>query len=170
MPRGEEGMPPARRGEGASPKLLTKNRTQGGVVHKKFEFIEHTADLGFKAYGASLEELFVHGGEAFSEAIVALESVEERMERSIEVQADALDCLMVTWLSELLYLFDTERLVFKSFQVNRVEDNQLEAKARGEVLDPARHEIKSVIKAVTYHQLYVEEREGGWEAQVIFDI
>jgi len=46
----------------------------------------------------------------------------------------------------------------------------VEAIARGEVLDPARHEIKTGIKAVTYHQLYVEESEGGWETQVIFDI
>ncbi|MBW1678432.1 MAG: archease [Deltaproteobacteria bacterium] len=139
-------------------------------MSKKYEFIEHTADLGFKAYGASLEELFAHAAEAFFEAVVALEGVKERTERSIEVEADAPDDLMVTWLSELLYLFDTERLVFKSFQVKRIENNQLEANARGEILDPARHEIKSVIKAVTYHQLYVKERGGVWEAQVIFDI
>ena len=139
-------------------------------MHKKYEFIEHTADLGFKVYGASLEELFAHAAEAFFEALVALESVKERIERSIEVEADAPDDLMVTWLSELLYLYDTERLVFKSFQLKRIEDNHLEANARGEVLDTARHEIKTGIKAVTYHKLYVEEREWGWEAQVILDI
>jgi len=140
------------------------------VVPKKYEFIEHTADLGFKAYGATLEELFVHAAEAFFEALVAPESVEERKERSIKVGAEALDNLMVSWLGELLYLYDTERLVFKRFQVKRIKDNQLEAIARGEVLDPARHEIKTGIKAVTYHQLYVKKSAGGWEAQVIFDI
>jgi SHS2 domain-containing protein len=140
------------------------------MVSKKYEFIEHTADLGFKAYGASQEKLFAHAAEAFFEAIVALESVEERIERSIRVEAEGLDNLMVNWLSELLYLYDTERIVFKSFQITRIEDNQLEANARGEVLDPARHEIKTGVKAVTYHQLYVKEGVGGWEAQVIFDI
>lgn len=137
---------------------------------KKYEFIEHTADLGFKVYGASLEELFAHAAEAFFEAMVALEGVAEATERSIEVEADAPDNLMVSWLSELLYLFDTERLVFKRFQVKRIENNRLKANVRGEVLDPARHEIKSGIKAVTYHQLYVKEKDGGWEAQVILDI
>ena len=137
---------------------------------KKYEFIEHTADLGFKVYGASLEELFAHAAEAFFEAMVALEGVAEGTERSIEVEADALDDLMVSWLSELLYLFDAERLIFKSFQVKRIENNRLEATIRGEVLDPARHEIKSGVKAVTYHQLYVKEKDGGWEAQVILDI
>lgn len=140
------------------------------MVPKKYEFIEHTADLGFKAYGETLEELFVHAAEAFFEALVAPESVEERKERSIKVGAEVLDNLMVSWLGELLYLYDTERLVFKRFQVKRIKDNQLEAIARGEVLDPARHEIKTGIKAVTYHQLYVKEAEGGWEAQVILDV
>jgi SHS2 domain-containing protein len=140
------------------------------VVPKKYEFIEHTADLGFKACGASLEELFAHAAEALFEALVALEGVKERTERSIEVEADALDNLMVSWLNELLYLFDTERLVFKSFKVKRIEDNRLEAKARGEVLDPECHEIKSGIKAVTYHKLYVRRKGGAWETQVIFDV
>jgi len=143
---------------------------EGVLVRKKYEFIEHTADLGFKAYGSSLEELFEHAAEAFLEALVALESVKERTERSIEVEADGLDNLMVSWLAEFLYLYDTERLVFKSFQVKRIENNRLEAKARGEVLDPARHEVKTGIKAVTYHKLYVKEKGGDWEAQVILDI
>ena len=143
---------------------------EGVLVPKKYEFIEHTADLGFKAYGASLEDLFAHAAEALFEALVALESVKERIERSIKVEADDLDNLMVRWLSELLYLYDTEMLVFKSFQVKRIEDNRLEANARGEILDPARHEIKTGMKAVTYHKLYVKERGGVWEAQVILDI
>jgi SHS2 domain-containing protein len=141
-----------------------------GSVPKTHEFIEHTADLGFKAYGASVEELFVHAAEGFFDALISLKHVEEKEERVIEVEAEALDDLMVTWLAELLYLFDTEKLVFKRFEVNRLKDNQLEAMAWGEVLNPARHEIKTGIKAVTYHQLYVKEREGGWETQVIFDI
>jgi SHS2 domain-containing protein len=139
-------------------------------VSKKYEFIEHTADLGLKAYGASIEELFVNAAEGFFDVIVSPKSVEEREERVIEVEAEALDELMVSWLSELLYIHDTEKLVFKCFEVKRLKGNQVEAIARGELLDPARHEIKTGIKAVTYHQLYVEESEGGWETQVIFDI
>ncbi|MBW1740847.1 MAG: archease [Deltaproteobacteria bacterium] len=150
--------------------LIIRDRAKGVAVPKKYEFIEHTADLGFMAYGASIEELFAHAAEAFFEAIVGLESVEERIERAIEVEAYAVDNLMVSWLGELLYLYDTERLVFKRFQIKWIEDNHLQASVYGEVLDPARHEIKTGIKAVTYHQLYVKERKGGWEARVIFDI
>lgn len=139
-------------------------------MSEKYEFIEHTADLGFKVYGASLEGLFVHAAEAFFETILSPESVEEKIERSIEVEAGALDELMVSWLDEFLYLYDAEKLVFKRFQIKSIQQDQLRAKAWGEKIDPARHEIKSGIKAVTYHKLYVREREGVWEAQVIVDI
>ena len=137
---------------------------------KKYEFIEHTADSGLKAYGASIEELFVHAAEGLFDVLVSTKNVEETEERVIDVDAEAVDNLMVSWLSELLYLYDTERLVFSCFQIQQIENNRLKAVARGEVLDPTRHEIKTGIKAVTYHQLYLEETEAGWEAQVIFDI
>jgi SHS2 domain-containing protein len=137
---------------------------------ERFEFIEHTADLGFRAYAVSIEELFVHAAEAFFETILPIESIEERIERSIEVEAAALDELMVSWLDEFLYLYDTEKLIFKRFQIKAIRQNQLEATAWGETMDPARHEIKRGIKAVTYHKLYVKETEGIWETQVIFDI
>jgi len=139
-------------------------------VPKKYEFIEHTADSGLKAYGASIEELFVHAAEGLFDVLVSTKNVEETEERVIDVDAEAVDNLMVSWLSELLYLYDTERLVFSCFQIQQIENNRLKAVARGEVLDPTRHEIKTGIKAVTYHQLYLEETEAGWEAQVIFDI
>jgi SHS2 domain-containing protein len=137
---------------------------------KNYEFIEHTADLGFRAYGGSVGELFVHAAEAFFEAILALESIEEKTERSIEVQAEALDDLMVSWLDEFLFLYDTEKLVFKRFQIIEIGENRTRANAWGEILDLARHEIKTVIKAVTYHKLYVRKRGRVWETQVIFDI
>jgi SHS2 domain-containing protein len=139
-------------------------------VPKKYEFTEHTADLGLKAYGSSIEELFVHAAEGMFDVLVSTKNVEESKERVIDVEAMAVDNLMVSWLSELLYLYDTEHLVFSGFQIQRIENDRLKAIVRGEVLDPARHEIKTGIKAVTYHQLYLEETEAGWETQVIFDI
>lgn len=139
-------------------------------MSKKYQFIEHTADLGVKVCGASIEELFINAAEALFDVLILSKSVEEKEERVLKVEAGALDELMVSWLSELLYLHETERLVFGRFQIERIEEDQLKAVAKGEVLDPARHEIKTVIKAVTYHRLYVEEIEEGWEAQVIFDI
>ena len=139
-------------------------------MRQKYEYIEHTGDLGFKAYGTTREALFSHAAEAFFEALVRLETVQEKEERLIEVEAAALDELMVGWLSELLFLFDTEALLLRRFEITHMKDRSLKATVSGELMDPTRHEIKTGIKAVTYHQLYVRQRAGIWEAQVILDI
>jgi len=80
-----------------------------------------------------------------------------------------METLLVSWLQELLYLLDTEDLVFARFQV-RIHDFSLEATAWGDVFDPNIHTMKTEIKAVTYHQLEVTKNDQGWQAQVIFDI
>ena len=139
-------------------------------MRQKYEYIEHTGDLGFKAYGTTREALFSHAAKAFFEALVRLETVQEKEERLIEVEADALDELMVGWLSELLFLFDTETLLLRRFEITHMKDRSLKATVSGELTDPTRHEIKTGIKAVTYHRLYVKQRAGIWEAQVILDI
>ena len=139
-------------------------------MEQKYEFIEHTADLGFKVFGATLEALFAHAAEAFFAALVDPETIKERTERSIRTQAAALDDLMLNWLDEFLYLYDTEGFLFRRFHIQPIRGNHIEASASGEILDPARHEIRAGIKAVTYHQLYVKEKNGLWEAQVILDI
>ncbi len=118
----------------------------------------------------SREELFANAAKAFFEVLVASESIEERLEKVVEVNADAPDHLMVDWLSELLFLFDTEGLLIKRFDMKSVNDHNLKATVGGETFDPARHEIKTGIKAVTYHKLYVREANGMWEAQVILDL
>ena len=81
-----------------------------------------------------------------------------------------IETLLVSWLQELLYLLDTESLVFGRFQV-KLDNLSLEAVAWGDVFDPNLHTMKTEIKAVTYHQLEVTKKnDQGWETQVIFDI
>ncbi len=137
---------------------------------RKYEYIEHTADLGFKARGETLEELFVNAAEALFEVLVSAESVVPREKRSVEVKATSLDDLMVSWLNELLYVFEAEGLLLNRFQIQDIKDCCLHATVQGEFVDPARHQIKTGIKAVTYHRLYVRERNGFWESQVIMDL
>jgi len=140
------------------------------AMRKKYEFIDHTADTGFKAYGATCEDLFAHAAEALFEVIVDRDSLGEKEERVIEVDADALDNLMVNWLGKLLFMFDTEGLLLKRFAVRIVADYHIRAIVVGEIFDPASHEIKTGIKAVTYYKLYVRKNNSIWEAQVILDL
>ena len=134
-----------------------------------FEFIDHTADVGIRVEAPTLEDLFETAGLAFTEVVTSAESLDCSVEQRFKLEEDNIETLLVSWLQELLYLLDTEELVFARFQV-KLHDCSLEATAWGEVFDPDRHMIKTEIKAVTYHQLEVAESDQGWQAQVIFDI
>jgi SHS2 domain-containing protein len=135
-----------------------------------FETFEHTADVGLRIRAARLADLFAEAGRGFLALLVEdPETVREEREVRIEVEADGLENLLLDWLSELLYRFETEHLLLGRFEVS-VEGSRLEATARGERWDPERHELGQEVKAVTYHDLRVERGEDGWEAQVILDI
>ncbi|NIR49285.1 archease [candidate division KSB1 bacterium] len=136
----------------------------------KFEHIDHTADVGIKVYGSELSDLFTHAALGLFDIIANLEKVSPNLDRSITVEADDREALLVRWLSELNYLFFTEREIYKEFEITEIAETRLVAIVRGEKLDYERHEIYTEVKAVTYHRLYIKETECGWEAQVIFDL
>ncbi len=138
---------------------------------RRYEVLDHTADIGLIVYGRDLPSLFENAAEGFFHLITNLLTVRPSVEKRIEIKGEALDRLMVDWLSELLYLHDVEYLLFKEFHVESVGDDGLKAVARGEPFQEGLHEIKTEVKAVTYHQITVKkEEDGGWKAQIIFDL
>jgi SHS2 domain-containing protein len=135
-----------------------------------FEVFEHTADLGLRIRAAERTELFVEAARAlFSVFVANLDSVRCVEQRSYEVQGDADDYLLFDWLNELLYTYDTERLLLARFDVE-LGDGRLRAVCRGEPIDRTRHDLEHEIKAITYHGLRVERDGDGWLAEVIVDI
>ncbi|MFA4909464.1 MAG: archease [Desulfobacteria bacterium] len=137
---------------------------------KRYEFIDHTADMGVEVYGRDLRELFQNAGEALFEIICDVSEVTESIEKRVAVDGEDLEQLMVVWLGELLYLHDVERLLFKRFEVEEVGERKLVATVYGEELKEGYHTIKTEIKAVTYHQIQVRQEDGRWIARVIFDL
>ncbi|HEY4309641.1 MAG TPA: archease [Pirellulales bacterium] len=135
-----------------------------------YEVFEHTADLGLRVIAADLETLFADAARGLMSIVVAnLDDVRPVRERPFEVAGAQTDFLLFDWLSELLYVFETERLLLADFTVRLTSDG-LTATARGEQLDPARHVLAHEVKAVTYHALNVEQTDAGWQAEVIVDI
>ena len=134
-----------------------------------FEFIDHTADAGIRVEAPTLEDLFETAALAFTELVTTVDAIDCREERRFQLQEGDIETLLVSWLQELLYLLDTEDLVFGRLQV-KLHNYSLEAAAWGDVFDPNIHAMKTEIKAVTYHQLEVSKSDQGWQAQVIFDI
>src|SRR5207249_551719 len=121
------------------------------------ETFDHTADLGLRIRAADLDTLFAEAGRALFAAIVEdLDTVEPRQELHIDVSGDDREYLLFDWLKELLYHCDSQHVLFSQFEVH-VRPDGLSATARGEPLDPSRHELLHEVKAITYHGLTVEQ-------------
>ena len=135
-----------------------------------FEILEHPADIGFRAFGRSLPELFANSALALLSIAADTSAVENRANYTLAIDSGDRESLLVDWLSEVLYWFDGRRVLFGGFRVTSFQDGCIEAVAQGEPRDPARHPARLIVKAVTYHQLRIEEREGKWVAEVYLDI
>lgn len=164
-----------RRGKGASRQPRPKKPAQGGT--KRFEFLDHPADVGIVARGADLPAVFAAAAEALCAYGWRLGAVRARERVSLRARAATREDLLFSWLSEILYLTDAEEWVFRRFRVARVERTreaepvwEVEGTAAGEKFDAERHQARTYIKAVTYHQLQVRQKKGGWEARVYLDV
>jgi SHS2 domain-containing protein len=135
---------------------------------KKYELIEHTSDIGIAAYGKTLAEAFANAARGMFSIIAELDNVRETESRRVEVNADDIEGLLFEWLNSLLYYFDVETLLFKSFNVAEFEDTRLVAVCRGEKYDSSRHRLKTGVKSATYHMLEVDRQKN--RVRVIFDI
>ena len=141
----------------------------------KYEIIDHTADVGIRAFGKDINELFENTAYGMFEIIASLEDVKNELETEIEIKNDGLDNMLHDFLSELLFKYEVEKILFGKFIVKSLparpgDKKGLKGTALGEKIDLNRHRIKTEIKAVTYHQLKVKKEENHWIAEVIFDI
>jgi len=141
-----------------------------------YEFLEDEAiaDIAFRAWGGSLEETFVSAADATMNVMVEdLDSIRPSEERAFKLENDALDLLLFDLLQELIYYKDSEQLLLRTPEVEiKTQGDRyiLKATARGERLDPARHQTRVDVKAVTLHRFRLEKTERGWEAYVILDV
>lgn len=139
---------------------------------EKFKFIDITsADVAFEAYGKDLNELFANSALAMFEVMINTSLVDKKIERFIEVNGYDLLSLMFNWLNELIFYVDTENLAFSEFEVNVDEKNfKLKAICKGEKIDRNKHEVRTLVKACTYHKMKIWKENEIWKAIVILDI
>ncbi len=135
-----------------------------------FEIIEHPADVGFIAYGATREELFANAAQAMMTLACDPQHITERASRAVEATGADLESLLYGWLAEILAIADGEQLFFCRAEVHALEPNAVRGAVFGEKFDKQRHAAGTYIKAVTYHQLKVEQTATGWRAQVYLDV
>jgi SHS2 domain-containing protein len=140
----------------------------------KYKFFEHTADIGVEAVGSTIEEAFSNTALGLENIITDTSKVEEKTERPINLESEDLKSLLYDFLEQFLVLFDSEELFFSRIEVKSIKGQEgkysIEAIAYGEKYNPDKHESKTHVKAVTYHQMKVEEKEGKHIIHVLFDI
>ncbi len=135
---------------------------------KRFDLIEHTADIGITAFGATLPEAFANAAYGLFSIITDLRKVRSSEVRKVALEEKNSEDLLFVWLNHLIYLFDTEQIVFKRCNVEKFDGRKLEATCFGEKVDLRRHQIKLGVKAATYHTLKVDPEKN--QVRVIFDV
>jgi SHS2 domain-containing protein len=135
-----------------------------------FEILEHPADIGFRVFGATLQELFGNAAVAMLSIAAEIEDVAPQTEYALSATGTDYESLLVNWLSEVLYWFDGKRIALREFRVTHLEPESMRAAGWGEPYDADRHRSKLIVKAVTWHQLRIARHDGGWLAEVYLDI
>jgi len=130
-----------------------------------FEEVEHTADYAIRAWGADLPELFVEAARGMN-ALTGGAPGEPAASRDLCLEAPELETLLVVWLEELAFLMEVEGEMYSKFEVAALAPTQLRARVSG---GPAVG-LDKLIKAVTFHNLAIQEAAGGYETTIVFDV
>jgi SHS2 domain-containing protein len=136
---------------------------------KKYEQFDISGDVGLRIWGENLEDLFTNAALSMSGLITDITMIKKREKRECQLDGDNYESLLILWLNELIFLFDTYGFVGTSFSVT-LEGKTLKAMISGGTIDPDVNESGLLLKAATYHGLSVKKKDSLWEATVIFDI
>ena len=135
-----------------------------------YRILEHPSDTGIEAQGRSMKDAFEFAALGLLSIIVDTDSVVPLEHRFVHLGGSDPENLLVKWLSEILYLYDGEDFLTSYVSIIRVSATELEATVAGERVDEKRHRLKTDVKAVTYHQLKVEQMPDGYLVRVFLDI
>ncbi len=138
----------------------------------RYEFLDHTSDAEFRAYGATLEEALVNAALAVAALMWDWQAVEPKLSRPVAVDGRDLSQLLVRYLEEVLYLYDSEGFVLggvEGLRTAREDDRwRLEAVFRGDRASE-RYRPRGGVKAITYNELKIESGDGV-TLQVVVDV
>jgi SHS2 domain-containing protein len=140
------------------------------ALRARYEFFDHTADIGIRAEAATQAELFQQLAAALTELLVEQSALEPREVKPVRLNAEAVDELAYLWLRELLYTFSTDKFIPSRITFSTLTEQTLEAELAGDRFDLGRHAQGREVKAITRHLLQAGQENGVWRAQVIVDI
>ena len=135
-----------------------------------YEAFDHTADVGLKVRGRSMEDLFEQAAAGFIDLMFETDSVRTVQSMDVSAEGDEPEDLLVAWLQEILFAFEAGQFVTASAEVESLTEGKVTGRLRGEDFDAGRHEVCLVVKAVTYHGLEIERVGEGSQVSIVFDV
>lgn len=136
---------------------------------KKYEYFDVTADIGFKAYGESINEAFENAGLAIFNIISDTSNINAEKEIKFKIRSEDEISLLYDYLEELLFYHEIEFMLFSEFHVDINDNLELRATIKGEEINWDKHERKTEIKAITFHKMDVKKTDL-WQLQAIVDL
>jgi SHS2 domain-containing protein len=142
---------------------------------KKFEQLDISGDVGLKIRGSGLEDLFKNAASGLFGLITDVSKIEGSEDKKVILNSESYDNLLIQWLNELVFLFDTYGFIGKKYSIKIDTENcadlfSLKAAVSGGVFNSEINESRLLIKAATYHNLSLKKINSQWEALVVFDI
>ncbi|MCX7624286.1 MAG: archease [Thermomicrobium sp.] len=153
---------------------VSGEREIGGIVSMPYEYLDHEADIGLEATGASLEEALQDGVRGLLALLVDPETVEPRETVTVQARGEDPGSLYVALLNAVLAAVDLHRMFFRDFELThlaQVDDHLVvEGKLYGEPIDLGRHAVEIEVKAATYGGLLAERTDSGWRLRCVLDL
>jgi SHS2 domain-containing protein len=132
----------------------------------RYKPLDHPSDVGITAFGKDPKEIFANAAYGMFSLMADLNQVETKNAVNLKVNGDDWESLLVNWLNELIFFEDSKKILLKEFKINKLSKTALEAQAKGEKIDPAKHSLYRPVKAATYNQLQISKNQ----ARIIFDV
>jgi SHS2 domain-containing protein len=139
-------------------------------TQKKYRITTHHSELAVRISGSTQADLFANSAFALFDVMTDMAAIDIKESIPLEVEGSDRDDLMVNWIRELLYLYQSSGYILKEFKISEVKDTMVKAEVRGEKIDPDRHEVKQEITSVAAHKSRMEKTGNQWIAQVIFEL
>lgn len=136
-----------------------------------YQLLEHTSDVGILARAPTREEALIEASKGLVSILANPADFRPVEERYFKAQGSDEAALVVNWLNEILFFFDTEGMIFVEFSIDSWTGAEIVGQARGERFDVDRHEFRTAVKAATYHQFESHSTaDGGWEFRIFVDV
>jgi SHS2 domain-containing protein len=142
-------------------------------MNKKFEFLEHTADTKIRAYGETLEEAFTNAVLATTTVMTNPAVIKEKITKKVKITSSNEKSLLYDFLEEIILLLDTEGLLIKKTKNLQIKKNnekyELTCELIGDYVKQG-YEVHSTIKAITYSEMEITQKENQYIIQIVHDL